>query len=252
MKGYEEYNDIRRLNAELQKLTKSIMEKVDADIASQRLVADQLINDIFTRSEIIDISQEIFTQASMRISLGNPPGKNSSLGDAINWVVLLQSVPNGEDLHVISEDGDYFSSLNEDAAHPFLEDEWKRKKGSTLFVYRTLSSFMKEHFDGVAFSFDKTKDALIDDLSYSGSFEKTHQLIAKLDAYPYYSLKEVERILVAASENTQVSWIITDRDVSDFLYRVAVPRLASITDQKQKEILNSIIEDQKERTRDSS
>jgi hypothetical protein len=81
---------------------------------------------------------------------------------------LLQTVPAGEPLHVISEDGDFYSTLNEDAAHPFLEEEWKARKSSSLHVYRRLSSFMKEHFDGVAFPFDRTKEALIDDLSTSG------------------------------------------------------------------------------------
>ncbi len=249
MKGYEEYNDIRKLSTELQQLTKSIMDKVDADITARRLLADHLIKDIFARSEIIETTKEIYSLANMRIAIGNPPGKNSSIGDAINWTILLESVPNKEDLHIISEDGDYFSSLNEDAVHPFLEEEWKKKKNSSLFVYRTLSAFMKEHFDGVAFSFDKTKDGLIDDLNYSGSFERTHQLISKLEAYPYFSLKEVERILTSAEKNTQVGWIVTDLDVSTFLYRVAVPRLASITSEAYRDILQKVIDDQDERAR---
>jgi hypothetical protein len=247
MKGYEEYNDIRRLSVELQQLTKAIMDKVDADITARRLAADQLIEDIFSKSEVIDTTHEVYTSASMRMAIGNPPGKNNSIGDAINWTVLLQSVPNEEDLHVISEDGDYYSSLNEDAVNSFLKEEWKKKKHSSLFVYRTLSAFMNEHFDGVAFSFDKTKDALIDDLASAGSFAITHQLISKLEAYSYFSLKEVERILTAATANNQFGWIVTDEDVSDFLNRVAVPRFASITGHEEREILKKVIEEQKER-----
>jgi hypothetical protein len=62
------------------------------------------------------------------MAIGNPLGKNNSIGDAINWTVLLQAVPNEENLHVISEDGDYYSSINKDAVHPFLEDEWHLDK----------------------------------------------------------------------------------------------------------------------------
>jgi predicted nucleic acid-binding protein len=247
MKDYEEYASIRKLSAELQQLAKSIMEKADADITARNLLADRLIQDIFGRSAILETTQIVFDDASMRMAIGNPPGKNGSIGDAINWTVLLQSVPDEEDLHVISEDGDYYSCINEDAVHPFLEDEWKKKKKSSLFVYRTLSAFMKDHFDGVAFSFDKTKESLIEDLSSSGSFATTHQLIGKLDAYSYFSLKEVERILAAAKENDQFGWIVTDYDVSDFINKIAVPRLSSVSSQDHREILEKVIEEQKVR-----
>lgn len=247
MKAYEEYSAIRRLSAELQGLVKSIAEKVDADIVAKRLVADNLISDIFGRYEIIPTSLELFATASMRLVIGNPPGKAGSVGDAINWTLLLQTVPDGEPLHVISEDGDFYSTLNEDAAHPFLEEEWRTRKGSSLHVYRTLSAFMKEHFDGVAFPFDRAKDALIDDLSTSGSFANTHHFVAKLEAFSYFSLKEVERIMVAAVENNQFGRIVSDRDVSDFLNRVAIPRLGSLTDPGQVALLQEVIDEQRER-----
>lgn len=62
----------------------------------------------------------------------------------MNWIGVLQSVPAGEDIHVISEDGDFFSAIDEDAVHPFLQDEWVSAKRSSIHVYRTLSAFMKE------------------------------------------------------------------------------------------------------------
>jgi predicted nucleic acid-binding protein len=248
MKAYEEYNTIRRLSTELQSAVKAISEKVDADIVAQQLLADSLISDIFARAEIIPTSPEVFSIASMRGTIGNPPGKAGSIGDAINWTLLLQNVPDEEPLHIISEDGDFYSTLNEDAAHPFLEEEWQDRKRSSLRVYRTLSSFMKEHFDGVAFPFDRAKEALIDDLSSSGSFASTHDLIAKLEGFSYFSLKEVERVLAAAVANNQFGRIATDTDVSDFLNRVAVPRLGSIVDPQQIEILQTVIEEQRQRT----
>lgn len=248
MKAYDEYTVIQRLSAELQGVVKTISEKVNADIFAKRLVADNLISDIFARAEIIQTSPEVFAAANIRLTIGNPPGKAGSIGDTINWTLLLQTVPDGESLHVISEDGDFYSALNEDAAHPFLEEEWRVRKRSSLHVYRTISSFMKEHFDGVAFPFDRAKEALIDDLSSSGSFAHTHDLIEKLEGFSYFSLKEVERILVAAVENNQFGWVATDNDVSDFLNRVAVPRRGSITDPQQIEVLRRVIEDQRERT----
>lgn len=248
MKSYEEYESIRKLSVELQRQAKSIMEKAEVDIAARNLLADHLIKDIFENSQPVETTAAVFAAASMRMAIGNPPGKNSSIGDAINWTVLLSSVPDGEDLHVISEDGDFYSSLNENQPHPFLVDEWFRKKSSKLFVYRTLSSFLSTHFDGVAFSFDKAKDVLIEDLAAAVGFSTTHHLIAKLEDYSYFSLREVERILAAAVSNNQFGWIVTDNDVSDFLNRVAVPRLASITNTEQQEVIAKVIEEQVNRS----
>ena len=252
MKGYDEYDKIKKLSSELQQLTKEIMSKVDKDITDRNLLADRLIKDIFDRSVVLETTPEVFAISSMRMAIGNPPGKNHSIGDAINWTILLNSVPKKNDLHVISEDGDFYSSLNENSVHPFLEEEWKKNKKSSLFVYRTLSAFMKKNFDGVAFSFDKTKEALIENLGSSGSFAGVHQLISRLEAYSYFSLKETESILAAALENKQFGWIVTDNDVSDFLNRVAVPRLSNITDPEQKVLLKKVIDEQKERAQENA
>jgi predicted nucleic acid-binding protein len=247
MKGYEEYERIRTVSAELQALMKSIFEKVEADITAKRLLADKLLAEIFSRATTLVTTPEVFAAASMRLAVGNPPGKSGSVGDAINWTILLEAVPNGEPLHIVSEDGDFYSSLNEDAVHPFLEEEWRERKQSSLRVYRRLSAFVDEHFDGVAFAFDSTKDSLIDELSKSGWFAGTHKIVAILETFKYFSLKEVERILAAAVANDQVGHIVTDYDVSDFLNRVAVPRFGSISSPEQRQILLRVIEEQRER-----
>ncbi len=251
MKEYGESAELRRLCSELQSKHKAILKVVNGDIAEKNLMADRLIGDIFAKYETISTTEDIYQKSTIRMAIGNPPGKNDSIGDAINWIQLLESVPNEEDLHVISADGDFYSVLNEHSVHPFLSEEWHDKKSSKLFVYRTLSEFMAEHFDGVAFSFDKNKDALIDDLASSGSFATTHNIIGKLDEYSYFSLKEVERIFSAGSENSQVRQIWLDDDISDFLNRVAVPHLPNITEAAYRKILESVIEDQEERAKDA-
>ena len=52
MKGYEEFSDIKRLSNKLQQKSKSILEKVYADIFAKKLIADCLIGEIFQRSQI--------------------------------------------------------------------------------------------------------------------------------------------------------------------------------------------------------
>ena len=241
MKQYEEYEQIRQKSVELQELAKAISQKVDVDVIENKLLADTLIKDIFNRN-LIATTPDIFGKAHMRMLLGNPPGKNGSMGDAVNWVALLAAVPNGENLHIISEDGDFYSALDENRPHPFLKQEWKNKKQAEVFVYRTLSSFLKKHFDGVAFSYDKTKDALIESLTETGSFAGTHHLIAKLEQFGYFSLQEVQRILSAALINKQFGWIVDDPDVYTFLKRVAVPRIGTLTDIEQIELLQKMLD----------
>lgn len=241
MKQYEEYEQIRQKSGELQELAKAISKKVDVDVVENGLLTDALIKEIFDKSDPIPTTPELYTKAKMRMALGNPPGKNASIGDAVNWLALLEAIPAGENLHVISEDGDFYSTLDENRPHPFLKQEWKDKKQGDLIVYRTLSSFLKEHFDGVAFSYDKSKEALIDSLSESGSFAETHNLIAKLEQFGYFSLKEVQRILAAAISNNQFGWIVDDNDVYDFLKRVAIPRMANLTDQDQIDLLQKML-----------
>ncbi len=242
MKQYEEHEQIKKKSTELQELAKSISQKVDADVVNGSLLTDVLIKDIFEKSHPIPTTPELFAKAQMRVSLGNPPGKNGSLGDSVNWIALLEAVPDGEDLHVISEDGDYYSTLDENRPHSYLKTEWRKKRHAEFFVYRTLSSFLKEHFDGVAFSYDKNKEALIEGLADSGSFAVTHNLIAKLEQFGYFSLKEVQRILAAALSNDQFGWIVTDNDVYSFLKRVAVPRMGALDDVEQVELLQKMLD----------
>lgn len=247
MKGYDEYGQIRELSSNLRGLQKTILENVEADISAKDLVADRLIEQIFDSSEIVPVTNQIYGKASMRSALGNPPGKNDSIGDAVNWSLLLESVPDDQDVHVISEDGDFYSTLDDQKSHPFLVEEWERVKGARLFVYRTLSGFMAEHFDGVAFSFDKDKEVLIEALFDSGSFAETHDIVAKLENYRYFSAKEVVRVLDAVDANNQFGGIITDYDVSDFLNRIAVPHMGNITSEEHRKTLEMVVEEKRER-----
>ena len=56
----------------------------------------------------------------MRARLGNPPGKNETVGDAMNWETLLITVPDGTALYLVSEDKDYRSHLSEGVFNEFL------------------------------------------------------------------------------------------------------------------------------------
>jgi len=250
MQAYEEYEDIRQLTNTLKDRLRTISDRAKADIRSKNLQADHLMGQIIERSRITETPVEIYNQARMRVDIGNPPGKSGSIGDAINWLLLLESVPNGEHLHIISEDGDFYSAFDDKAISPFLKEEWEEKKRSNVRVYRTLTEFMREHFDGVALSFDPEKKEFIDALADSGSFATTHSLIASLNRYGYFSLEEVRAILDAANSNGQVGMIITDYDVSDFITKITRPHRANLDNPAHLEIIREVHEEQAQRERE--
>ncbi|KCZ50927.1 PIN domain-containing protein [Hyphomonas pacifica] len=243
LKGYAEFSSLKNTSTTMKQLKKAVLEKVQADIAASSLPADLLISSIIKNAAVINISDDAYSAAKKSVQLGNPPGKNGSLGDAVNWQLLLSKVPDGEDIHIISEDGDYFSKLDLQAPHPFLAEKWKEAKKSNLHVYRSISKFLKVHFDGTAFSFDKNKEELIEKLRKSGSFATTHSTISKLEDYSYFSLPEVTKLLDAIVNNPQVNWIWSDADVWNFYKRVTLPRINEITQDDHKQMLELMFVD---------
>lgn len=113
-----------------------------------------------------------------------------------------------------------------------------------------MSSFTKKHFDGIAFAYNSNKEDLIDKLNKSGRFSTTHGLIAELESYNYFSLKELEAILDAAEGNSQFCWIITDYDILDFIKRISAPHINNIKNESHKDLLNKVNLAQKEREED--
>ncbi|XOF33571.1 MAG: PIN domain-containing protein [Candidatus Electrothrix sp. YB6] len=248
MKGYEEYKRLQEIAKEARQVSKSILSKINEAIANEELPADKLTAKIFKDSDCKKVTAKHMEAANVRLARGNPPGKKGrSLGDAINWEILTENVPDKNDIHIISADGDYYSVLDENKPNAFLIKEWKQKKNGNVFVYRTLSEFTNKHFDGIAFSYDKEKQELIEQLSSSGSFAQTHNIIEKLDKYSYFSLKEIIEVLDAAESNSQFGSIVTDFDISDLLHQHAVPRFADIKKDSHRELLRKVIEEQENR-----
>ena len=86
--------------------------------------------------------------------------------------------------------------------------QMKALANSKIYFYRKLSKFTTKHFNGINFSFDTEKEILLTTLLDSGNFATTHSVIAKLEKYSHFSLREVEIVLEACVQNSQVSWIL--------------------------------------------
>lgn len=117
-------------------------------------------------------------------------------------------------------DGDYWSPLKADEFSSYLAAEWSRRKGSRLIAYRRLSGFFKAKFPDIKIASEAVRDLLVRRLVASPNFLTTHALIASLALYDEFTSSQVDAILSAVTENTQVGWIASDPDVREFLHRL--------------------------------
>lgn len=214
-KGYEEYEQFQSDYKEIFRRYKAWMAKINADIQNQNLPADIAIQDFFNATELI-ACDSVVDKAYKRYRIGNPPGKDNKYGDAINWECLLEAIPDGEDLYLISSDKDYRSDMFDNMLNPFLANEWRSKKNSNIFFYKNLVPFLSEHFKDIKLRTEQEKQTLIARLNSSHNFETTHGIIAMLDKHSGWTESQIEELCQAVQSNNQVGWILGDIDVLNF------------------------------------
>lgn len=224
-KNYEEYEEFFKNYSELKASHTEWVRKVKKDIADQNSPADIALKEFFEGIEIIPSSPELVQRAVLRYNIGNPPGKDRKYGDAINWETLLDSVPDGEDLFFISADKDYASIFDEKQFHPFLAQEWEKRKSSHIVFFKSLGEFLKKHFKDIALRVETEKDGLIEKLARSGSFATTHAVIKELSEFSDWTERQIQDMCSAAVNNHQISWILSDDDVYEF-YKGLIEKLS--------------------------
>ncbi|MBS1724705.1 MAG: DUF4935 domain-containing protein [Armatimonadetes bacterium] len=216
-KGYSEFEELKELQKQYSKKRSTLLKSVEEAVESRELLADKVIDEFFASVDLPQVSDALLERARRRIDLGNPPHKSNSIGDAVHWEHLLQEVPKGADIHLVSGDKDFASERGSDNLHEYLADEWARLKEGNAYLYRSLRSFFQAKLPGINLPSDLVRQKVIDDLGKSSNFSRTHQCIAALAKVDITSPEDAETILRAALENAQVRWIITDDDVSTYL-----------------------------------
>ena len=228
-KDYSEYPELRELQTKYEERHKALLMKVMHDVTNATLKADEIIQELFAKAEHIESTPERVARARLRIEIGNPPGKGGSLGDAINWEALLEHMPASTDLHIITDDRDYVSILDENRFKEFLLHEWSsRAFAGELHFYRRLSLFFREHFPQIKLASELEKELSIRMLAASRNFSGTHSAISRLAKHTQFTAIQRNDIVCAAVSNTQVSRIIDDNDVHQFLQRVVTGHEAEI------------------------
>lgn len=202
-----------------------LLAEVEANAAARTFRADALMASIFEKATRIETAPYLVDRAQQRLSLGNPPGKPGSLGDRLNWECLLAQVPDGNDLYLLTRDGDFLTSFPSLAPSMFLVSEWRERKQGDIQHYKGIKPFAK-HVDGTlvfeaehvpAFVINAARTDAINELLASYSFSQTHGAIAQLSPFlDQFSPAELESLLEIALTNNQVGGIMGDDDVNAF------------------------------------
>jgi predicted nucleic acid-binding protein len=240
-KDYEEYAELRELQKEFGIKLSSLIKKVSDDVQEKCLKADEKISELFEKATVVSTTEDILQRARFRMDVRNPPGKDGSLGDAINWECLLENVPMGEDLYLVADDKDYYSILDENILKEFLDEEWSYKNKSCITFYRRLSQFFKEHYPDIKLATELEKELAIRSLVNSGTFTSTHAAIDKLSKYTEFSKSQANELAQVALSNSQINWIISDSDVHEFYKSL----LENHEDKIDKELAEAIVEEMK-------
>jgi predicted nucleic acid-binding protein len=194
-KEYKKFQIMNKAISDYENSKKALISQLELAIETYKLKADITIDEIFDKAIFVDITDELIERAKLRFDLGNPPGKNNSYGDALNWESLLIEVNYEEDLFFLSDDKDYFSQIDNKKFNKFLEREWDEIKSSKIFFYKSISDFFKEKYPDIKLATELLKDLTINKLEESGSFQ------------------------VARKNNTQIFWISEDQDINEILYK---------------------------------
>jgi hypothetical protein len=232
-KEYEEYKSLREAASAYDQYKEQILEKLLDAVKTNSLGADKLIAELFSKANNFEDDGSILEIAKTRMQRGNPPGKDGSLGDAINWETLLRKMPK-EELSLITDDKDYMSQVDDSRLSEFLSDEWEKLKGTEIFLYRKLSDFFRHKFPKIKLASEMEKELAILELARSGSFQRTHTAIANLSKFTDFTKDELNAIVEAAISNSQVYWIAKDADVKGFMQSVVAGREKYIDPEKFK------------------
>jgi hypothetical protein len=223
----EESEALKKALADAKRAHSEYLEELTELAVNVMLPADRLIGKLYKAASLVSHS-DAFEAASRRKARGNPPGKKNSLGDGIIWETLLAVVPDGEDLCLVSSDGDFASAFDPAKLDEYLRHEWKKQKGSDVRYYRDIKSFLSESYPDIHLTSDVRKYFLIDALINSTCFADTHSTVSELANYDSFSLGETVRLLTGSLENSQVRWLARDDDVRELLLKVIGPHRTAI------------------------
>lgn len=236
-KDYAEYEQLREIQIKFSESHAGLLKRLKEDARGRRLRADALLDRLFGTATLVPVSDDVIDRAARRVQKGNPPGKNGSLGDAINWEALLEAVPDEAELFFVTADGDYASALEGTDFSPFLAKEWANQKRGKIRFQPKLSEFFADVLPEIQLADEREKELAILQLRMSPNFGSTHSIVGELLAYGDFTVEQASGILQAARENSQVGWIARDDDVAELLRSVLGQHATRLDRQLVAEVL---------------
>ncbi len=224
----EDYRALREAIDVYEQAKGRILQKLERSYRNWNLKADLIIGELFKKANNVPVSKEALEAARLRVMRGNPPGKDDSHCDAINWECLLEVVPPEEDLYLIAEDKDYREKGSDSVFSPFLAYEWKQTKQSKVRYYRRLSTFFKEKYPHIKLATELEKELLIKELRESGTFRTTRGVLKSLAKYHDFTTSQISEIVEASITNNQVYWIGDDADIKELMNKIIGASLATL------------------------
>lgn len=219
--NYPDYETMQEALGLYEKHRNALLKHVREAAADKKLHADGIIEKLFKLAHKVPLTEEIWTAARRRYDLGNPPGKEASYGDAINWESLLSAVPEDEDLLLVTGDTDFISKLDDSLLADALRAEWTAKKKTSVTLYKNLTSLFKDNYPDIKLASELEKELAVAALVGSQSFVGTHSAIQGLLQYTDFSPEHTNSLIRAANRNDQIYRIWDDEDVYDFFMTLA-------------------------------
>lgn len=242
---YPEAKELKATVDKANEMVKALALKAASDIENDTLKADKVIRELFSAITVGEITDDVYARASRRSSVGNPPGKKDSIGDAINWEWLLEQEIEfwDDELIIISADGDYESELTRGNPREYLLREWRDKNpGCNLKLERSLTDFLLQRFPDIQLAEEVDKITEIERLEQSSTFARTHSVVAALNKYDDFKDAEIQRMVKAYLENSQILWILGDEDVKEFAKKIVALANSPVA-KEAAEPLKKMIED---------
>jgi hypothetical protein len=232
------YHDLKEAASALEKVRSDMVKRIQLQLAEEETLADQMIKKLFDISKAIDTDvEDIFQKAHRRALCHTPPGKSDDIGDRIAWEALLASLPDGSELHLITDDGDFESDLFPGQPRSYLKSEWKRKKNGELKLWKRTSQFIAAHFPEADSTIDFERGLKVEALRKSSNFASTHAAIAELTGQQGFSDVQCRHLVEALLNNSQVHWIKDDDDVKTFFCEFLSTYKGKIEDELYKQAI---------------
>ncbi|MEQ8789518.1 MAG: PIN domain-containing protein [Pirellulaceae bacterium] len=217
VREHPQFTDLVRDAKHVDELRREIAGFVKAEVDRQETHADKIIRKLFRGAKPINTDEdEVFNAAWRRAQCHLPPGTKADLGDRLNWVGLLMSLPEGAELHIVADDADYRNEGFSDDIRPYLGWEWQQKKKGKVKLWARISQFLAAHFPDAKNAMDMERGLLAQRLRNSRSFAETHAVIAEVKDLDGFNDEHLRYLGEALVENSQVRAIRHDGDVHEF------------------------------------